>query len=81
MRVNLHAHMPHRRTSIHVFERLLCLLWGLKLHVGVALGQVRVDAIHGHVNHLDLPVGGEDLLDVFLKKGNEDNNRHPGALS
>lgn len=53
-------------TSVHVFQRLLCLLGGFKLHVSVALGQVRVDAIHGHVNHLDLAIGGEDLLDVFL---------------
>lgn len=49
-----------------MFKRLLCLLGGLKLHISVALGQVRVDAVHGHVNHLDLAIGGEDLLDVFL---------------
>lgn len=53
-------------TSVHVFQGLLCLLRCLKLHVGVAFGQVRVDAVHGHVNHLDLAIGGEDLLDVFL---------------
>lgn len=49
-----------------MFQGLLCLCGCLKLHVGVALGQVRVDAVHGHFNHLDLAVGGEDLLDVFL---------------
>lgn len=49
-----------------MFKRLLCLLRGLKLYISVALGQVRVDAVHGHVDHLDLAIGGEDLLDVFL---------------
>lgn len=49
-----------------MLQGLLRLLGCLKLHVGVAFGQVRVDAIHGHVNHLDLSISGEDLLDVFL---------------
>jgi len=53
-------------TSIHVFEGLLRLLWRLKLHVGVAPGQVGLEPVHRHVNHLDLPVGGEDFLDVLL---------------
>lgn len=57
-------------TSIHVLQGFLCLLWCLKLHVGVAFGEVRVDAVHGHVNHLDLAISGEDLLDVFLQKHN-----------
>lgn len=52
--------------SVHVFQGLLRLLGGLELHVGVAFGQVGVDAVHGHVDHLDLAVRGEDLLDVFL---------------
>lgn len=25
-----------------------------------------MDAVHRHVNHLDLAISGEDLLDVFL---------------
>lgn len=49
-----------------MFQGLLCLLRRLKLNVGVAFGQVRVDAVHGHVDHLDLAVDGEDLLDVVL---------------
>jgi len=49
-----------------VFEGLLGLVSSLELHVAVALGEVGVEAVHGHVNHLDLPVGGEDLLDVLL---------------
>lgn len=53
-------------TSIHVFQGLLSLLRRLVLHVGIALGQVRVEAVHGHFNHLDLSISGEDLLDVFL---------------
>lgn len=53
-------------TSVHVFQRLLRLLGCLELHVGVAFGQVWVDAVHGQVDHLDLAVSGEDLLDVFL---------------
>lgn len=53
-------------TSIHVFESLLGFLGGLELDVRVALGQMRVNAVHGHVDHLDLAIGGEDLLDVFL---------------
>lgn len=61
---------PHSPTSVHVFHSLLRLPVGLKLHVGVAFGQVRVDAVHWHVNHLDLAVSGENLLDVFLQ------NRH-----
>lgn len=53
-------------TPVHVFQGLLRLLGRLKLHVGVAFGQVRVDAVHGHFNHLDLAIGGENLLDVLL---------------
>lgn len=49
-----------------MFQGLLRLLRCLKLHVSVAFGQVREDAVHGHVDHLDLAVNGEDLLDVFL---------------
>lgn len=64
-----HVHVPPRPlTSVHVLQGLLRLLGRLELHVGVALGQVRVDAVHGHVNHLDLAIDGEDLLDVFLQK-------------
>lgn len=61
----------HPLTSVHVFQGLLRLLWGLKLHVGVAFGQMRMDAVHGHVNHLDLAIGGEDLLNVFLQKAQQ----------
>lgn len=53
-------------TSIHMFQGLLRLVRSLKLHVGVAFGQVREDAVHGHVDDLDLAVSGEDLQDVFL---------------
>lgn len=53
-------------TSAHVLQSLLSLLRGLKLHVRVALGQMWVDTTHGHVNHLDLAVRGENLLDVLL---------------
>lgn len=49
-----------------MLQGLLRLLGCLKLYVGVAFGQVRVDAVHGHVNHLNLAVSREDLLDVFL---------------
>lgn len=49
-----------------MFQGLLCLLRGFKLHISIALGQMRVDAVHRHVNHLDLAISGEDLLDVFL---------------
>lgn len=49
-----------------MLQSLLCLLGRLKLNVGVAFGQVRVDTVHGHVDHLDLAVDGEDLLDVVL---------------
>lgn len=59
---------PLPLTSVHVLQCFLCLLRCLKLHIGVAFGQVRVDAVHGHVNHLDLAVDGEDLLDVFLQR-------------
>lgn len=52
-------------TSVHVFEGFLCLIGRLKLHVGIALGKMGVEAVHGQVNHLDLPVGGEDLLNVL----------------
>lgn len=55
-------------TSVHVFQGLFRLLGRLKLDVGVAFGQVWVDAVHGHVDHLDLAIDGEDLLDVFLQK-------------
>lgn len=58
--------LPVNLTSIHMLEGLLGLIGRLVLHIAVALGQVRVEPVHGHVNHLDLPVGGEDLLDVFL---------------
>lgn len=64
-----HVHVPPRPlTAVHVFQGLLRLLGRLKLHVGVAFGQVRVDAVHGHVNHLDLAIDGEDLLDVLLQR-------------
>lgn len=49
-----------------MLEGLLRLLWRLVLHVAVALGQVGVEPIHWHVNHLDLAIGGEDLLNMFL---------------
>lgn len=49
-----------------MFQGLLRLLGCLKFHVGIAFGQVRVDAVHGHVDHLDLAVRGEDLLDMIL---------------
>lgn len=55
-------------TSIHVFESLLGLLGRLILHVGVALRKVGVDAVHWHVNHFDLAISREDLLDVFLQR-------------
>lgn len=51
-----------------MLEGLLRLLWRLVLHVAVALGQVGVEPIHRHVNHLDLAIGGEDLLNMFLHK-------------
>lgn len=63
---------PDAFTSVHVFQGLLCLLGCLKLNVGVAFGQVRVDAVHGHVDHLDLAVDGEDLLDVVLQEHQAD---------
>lgn len=53
-------------TSVHVFQGLLCLVGRLVLHVRITFRQVRVDAVHGHVNHLDLAIGGENLLDVIL---------------
>lgn len=59
-------------TSIHVFQSLFRLLGRLKLNVGVAFGQVRVDTVHGHVDHLDLAVDGEDLLDVVLQENQAD---------
>lgn len=59
-------------TSVHVFQGLLCLLRCLKLNVGVAFGQVRVDTVHGHVDHLDLAVDREDLLDVVLQEHQAD---------
>lgn len=49
-----------------MFQGLLGLLWSLELHIGVAPGQVWVEPLHWHVNHLDLAVGGKDLLDVVL---------------
>lgn len=68
------VHAPPRPlTSVHVFQGLLRLLGRLKLHVGVAFGQVRVDAVRGHVNHLDLAIDGEDLLDVFLQRHKAEN--------
>lgn len=51
-----------------MLQGLLRLLGGLKLHVGVAFGQVGEDTVQGHVNHLDLSIDREDLLDVFLQK-------------
>lgn len=59
-------------TSVHVFEGLLRLLRRLKLNVGVAFGQVRINTVHGHVDHLDLAVDGEDLLDVVLQEHQAD---------
>lgn len=53
-----------------MFESFLGLIGRLKLNVGVAFRQVGVCAVHGHVDHLDLSVGGEDLLDVFLQRQN-----------
>ena len=50
-----------------MFEGLLGLVGGLKLHVGVASGQVGVELAPWHVNNLDLPVDGEDLMDVILR--------------
>lgn len=58
--------LPVDLTSVHVLEGLLCLLGGLELHIGVALRQVWVHPVHGHLNVLDFPVGGKDLLDVLL---------------
>ena len=49
-----------------MLQGLLRLVRALKLHVGVAFGQVGVEAVHWHLHHLDLAVGGEDLLDVLL---------------
>lgn len=49
-----------------MLKGLFCFLRALKLHVGVALGEVWVETVHGHVDHLDLAIGGEDLLDVLL---------------
>lgn len=51
-----------------MLEGLLRLLWCLVLHVAVALGQVGVEPIHGHVNHFDFAIGGEDLLNMFLHR-------------
>lgn len=59
-------------TSVHVFQCLLRLLRRLKLNVGVAFGQVRVHTVHGHVDHLDLAVDGEYLLDVVLQEHQAD---------
>lgn len=53
-------------TSVHVFEGLLGLLGGLKVHVGVAPGQVWVEPVHRHINHFYFSISGEDLLDVVL---------------
>lgn len=58
--------LPVDLTSVHVLEGLLGLLGRLKLHVGVALGQVWLHPVHGHLDVFDLAVGGEDLLDVLL---------------
>lgn len=49
-----------------MFKGLLSFLRCLILHIGIALGQVGVDTIHGHINHLDLAIDREDLLDMFL---------------
>lgn len=55
-------------TSVHVFQGLLRLFRRLKLNVGVAFGQVWVDTVHWHVDHLDLAIDGEDLLNVVLQE-------------
>lgn len=42
-----------------------------------------MDAVHRHVNHLDLAVDGEDLLDVFLQKARGrdiQTDLYPGEL-
>lgn len=53
-------------TSVHVLQGLLGILWGLELYIGVAPGQVRMEPVRWHVDYFDLPVGGENLLDVVL---------------
>ena len=58
-------------TSVHVLQRLLSLVWILKLHIGVAFRQMGVHPFYRHVNHFNFPIGGEYLHDVILgrKKG------------
>lgn len=51
-------------TSVHIFERLLGLLGGLKVHVSKAPGQVWVEPVHWHFDHFDFSISGKDLLDV-----------------
>lgn len=49
-----------------MLQGFLSFLGGLILHIGIAFGQVGMHAVHRHVDHLNLAVGGEDLLDVLL---------------
>ena len=53
-------------TSVHVLQRLLSLVWILKLHIGVAFRQMGVHPFYRHVNHFNFPIGGEYLHDVIL---------------
>lgn len=55
---------PH--TPVHVFECLLGLLGGLKLHISTAPVQVRVESVHWHVDSFDCPISRKDFLDMFL---------------
>ena len=49
-------------TSVHVLQRLLSLVWILKLHIGVAFRQMGVHPFYRHVNHFNFPIGGEYSL-------------------
>lgn len=53
-------------TSVHVFECLLGLVGGLKLHISTAPVQVRVESVHWHVDSFDCPISRKDFLDMFL---------------
>ena len=68
-------------SSIHMLQRLLGLIWILKLHICIAFSQMGVHPFYRYVNHFNFPVGGEYLHDMILGHiPGEPSNVHFGGF-
>lgn len=53
-------------SSIHVLQCLLCIIWTLEFYIGITFGEMWIEPVEWHINHLYLSVSGKYFHYVIL---------------